>query len=112
MSAATRHVLEQWTRRSDMPACCMAGTGLALGNDELLIVGGADGSLFDQADVLKDQHPGFPKQLYSYETAKVIVGLELEVSPRIMSQPSLFSGRTLSSFRLVKFVRGFARRRF
>ena len=40
---------EQWTRRSDMPACCMAGTGLALGNDELLIVGGADGSLFDQA---------------------------------------------------------------
>ena len=58
---------EQWTRRSDMPACCMAGTGLALGNDELLIVGGADGSLFDQADVLKDQHPGFPKQLYSYD---------------------------------------------
>ena len=44
----------------------MAGTGLALGNDELLIVGGADGSLFDQADVLKDQHPGFP-QLYSYD---------------------------------------------
>ena len=58
---------EQWTRRSDMPACCMAGTGLALGNDELLIVGGADGSLFDQADILKDQHPGFPKQLYSYD---------------------------------------------
>ena len=57
---------EQWTRRSDVPACCMAGTGLALSADELLIFGGADGSLFDQADVLKDQHPGFPKQLYSY----------------------------------------------
>ena len=31
-------------------------------------MGGADGTLFDQADDLKDAHPGFPKQSWLYNT--------------------------------------------
>ena len=57
-----------WRRRADVPRCVMAGTGIALGQSHLYILGGADGSLFYEADALKDAHPGFPKEAFAYHT--------------------------------------------
>jgi len=55
-----------WTQISDSPACFMAGEAINAGENHILIVGGADGSLFHMADDLKDDHPGFPKQIWGY----------------------------------------------
>lgn len=58
-----------WRRRADSPRCLMAGTAVASGTKQILVLGGADGSLFDQTDVLKDRHPGFPKFAYQFDNA-------------------------------------------
>ncbi len=55
-----------WKRLADSPACMMAGEAIPAGQNHLLIIGGADGSLFCKADDLKDEHPGFPKQAWAY----------------------------------------------
>jgi SSS family transporter len=55
-----------WSVLSESPACFMAGTAIPAGENHILIVGGADGSLFHQADDLKNDHPGFPKQIWGY----------------------------------------------
>ena len=55
-----------WKRIADAPACFMAGEAIPAGENHILIVGGADGSLFHIADDLKDEHPGFPKQIWGY----------------------------------------------
>jgi solute:Na+ symporter, SSS family len=57
-----------WKRLADSPACFMAGTAIPAGENHILILGGADGSLFHQADELKNNHPGFPKQIWGYNT--------------------------------------------
>lgn len=57
-----------WRRREDAPRCVMAGTGIAVGQSHLFVLGGADGSLFHQVDALKDNHPGFPKEALAYHT--------------------------------------------
>jgi len=59
---------EPWRRRADVPRCVMAGTGIAVGQSHIMVLGGADGSLFHQADILKDAHPGFPKEALAYHT--------------------------------------------
>jgi N-acetylneuraminic acid mutarotase len=56
----------RWRRRADCPRCVMAGTGMDWGPNQLLVLGGADGSRFHQADQLRDEHPGFPKQAWAY----------------------------------------------
>ena len=58
-----------WRRRSDVPRCVMAGTGIGFGQSHIFVLGGADGSLFFKADELKDDHPGFPKQALAYHTS-------------------------------------------
>ncbi|MDA0347363.1 MAG: sodium/solute symporter [Verrucomicrobia bacterium] len=55
-----------WKRLADSPVCFMAGTAIPAGENHILVLGGADGSLFHQADELKDKHPGFPKQIWGY----------------------------------------------
>ncbi len=55
-----------WKALADAPACLMAGTAIPHGSNHLLVTGGADGSLFHQADALKDDHPGFPKTIWGY----------------------------------------------
>ena len=57
-----------WRERADVPRCVMAGTGVPLGQSHLLILGGDDGRLFGQADVLRDEHPGFPADAWAYHT--------------------------------------------
>ena len=48
--------------------CVMAGTGVGLGKSRLVVLGGADGSLFHRADSLRDRHPGFPREAFTYHT--------------------------------------------
>ncbi len=57
-----------WQPRTDAPRCFMAGEAVAVGQSHVLILGGADGSLFAQADKLRDTHPGFPKEALLYHT--------------------------------------------
>jgi SSS family transporter len=57
-----------WRQRSDAPRCVMAGTGIAVGQSHILVLGGADGSLLNEVDSLRDEHPGFPKEALSYHT--------------------------------------------
>ena len=59
---------EPWRRRADAPRCVMAGAGVSLGQSHVLVLGGDDGSLFGQADVLRDEHPGFPREALAYHT--------------------------------------------
>jgi len=57
-----------WRARSDALRCFMAGEGIGIGQSHVLILGGADGSLFHKADELKDDHPGFPKKTLADHT--------------------------------------------
>ncbi|MEO1529431.1 MAG: sodium/solute symporter [Planctomycetota bacterium] len=57
-----------WRQRADAPVCLMAGPAISLGQSHVVVLGGADGSRFFQADELKDSHPGFPKSAYAYHT--------------------------------------------
>ncbi|MGI9472022.1 MAG: sodium:solute symporter family transporter [Rubripirellula sp.] len=59
---------ESWRRRADVPQCVMAGTAIASGQSHVFVLGGADGSLFQRTDELRDQHPGFPKLAWAYHT--------------------------------------------
>ncbi|QDS89251.1 N-acetylneuraminate epimerase precursor [Rosistilla ulvae] len=59
---------ESWRQRSSAPRCVMAGTSIGLGKRHLLVLGGADGTLFDRSDALRDDHPGFPRQALAYDT--------------------------------------------
>jgi SSS family transporter len=58
----------EWRRRADAPRCVMAGTGIAMGQSHIFVLAGADGSLFDQAETLKDSHPGFTNEALAYHT--------------------------------------------
>ena len=60
--------LGEWRQRAGAPRPVMAGTGMSWGQSHIFILGGADGSLFDKADELKDEHPGFPKEALAYHT--------------------------------------------
>jgi len=46
----------------------MAGTAIKIGQSHIFVLSGADGSLWGQADELKDDHPGFPKKSFAYHT--------------------------------------------
>ncbi len=58
----------QWEKCADLPKPQCAGTAAAVGQSHIFMFGGADGSLFFKADELKDNHPGFPKDIYAYHT--------------------------------------------
>ena len=59
---------QTWRSRTAVPRCVMAGTVVPQGQSHLLVIGGADGSLFFESDKLRDEHPGFPKQALVYHT--------------------------------------------
>lgn len=60
--------IQSWRQRSDAPRSIMAGTALGSGQSHIFVLGGADGSMYFQADELKDRHPGFPKESWAYHT--------------------------------------------
>ncbi len=57
---------QKWRQRADVPKCVMAGTAIGFGQSHIFVLGGADGSLMARADELRDNHPGFPKEAWSY----------------------------------------------
>ncbi len=57
-----------WRRRSDVDKCVMAAAGAPVGQSHIMVLGGADGTLFHQADELRDDHPGFPQEAMLYHT--------------------------------------------
>ncbi|MBT5926263.1 MAG: sodium/solute symporter [Verrucomicrobia bacterium] len=59
---------QSWRERNELPRCVMAGTGVAVGQSHIFVLGGADGSLFFRGNELKDNHPGFPKEALTYHT--------------------------------------------
>ena len=59
---------KQFRQRSDVPRCVMAGTAIHVGQSHLWVLGGDHGELFDQTELLKDDHPGFPREMLAYHT--------------------------------------------
>uniref|UniRef100_UPI0021BCEC13 sodium:solute symporter family transporter n=1 Tax=Aporhodopirellula aestuarii TaxID=2950107 RepID=UPI0021BCEC13 len=59
---------ETWKRRADVPRPVMGASAIGIGQSHLYVLSGDDGTLFNQADELKDSHPGFPKQALRYHT--------------------------------------------
>lgn len=57
-----------WRRIADLPDPRMAGTAIKIGQSHIFVLSGADGSLYQQADSLREAHPGFPKQILAYHT--------------------------------------------
>jgi N-acetylneuraminic acid mutarotase len=57
-----------WTRKSDLVKPLAAGTVAAFGESTIVTLAGADGSLFRKAEELKNDHPGFPKTIFAYDT--------------------------------------------
>lgn len=59
-----------WQKLADLPAAVVAAAGpaYAANGNELLIFGGDDGILADNAANLKEQHPGFSTAILSYHT--------------------------------------------
>ncbi|MFW6125187.1 MAG: sodium:solute symporter family transporter, partial [Pirellulales bacterium] len=61
---------EGWRRIADLPRSVTAAPtpAVRLGADQLAVIGGADGTRFDQADQLRDAHPGFSNEVLAYNT--------------------------------------------
>ena len=57
-----------WRKRKNIPSPRASGTGIGVGQGHIFILSGADGSLYEQADKLKENHPGFPTKLLGYHT--------------------------------------------
>lgn len=58
-----------WRRLADMPVPRMAGTAVPAGSGDVAVLSGDDGRLWSMTDVLKDTHPGFPRETLIYDAA-------------------------------------------
>ena len=58
----------RWRARAEMPHSRAAGTAIRFGQSHVFVLGGADGTLWEQAPELGDKHPGFPKEAWMYHT--------------------------------------------
>jgi len=59
---------QAWRPRADVPRCVMAGGAIGVGQSHVWVLSGDDGELYDQADVLRDEHPGFSREVLAYHT--------------------------------------------
>ncbi len=60
--------ISSWSGVSEVPECVAAGCAVSFGEAHILVFGGDNGALFEQADVLRDAHPGFSRRAYAYHT--------------------------------------------
>lgn len=58
-----------WRRLADMPAPRMAGTAIPVAPHAIAVLSGDDGRLWSRTDILKDTHPGFPREALIYDAA-------------------------------------------
>lgn len=59
-----------WRARAEMPRAMAAGPGIGFPGGHLLILGGDDGALFHKADELRDNHPGFEREVLLYDAVR------------------------------------------
>ena len=83
----------------------MAGTALGSGQSHILVLGGADGSLFSQGDILRDNHPGFPKKRW-HITRLQTPGLRLVRFLKTMLRRLRHAGMAKLLFQRVRSVHG------
>jgi len=57
-----------WKQRNDAPRAIMAGEAIGIGQSHIFVLGGTDESNWGKADLLKDDHPGFPNEMLAYHT--------------------------------------------
>ena len=57
-----------WRQRSDAPRCVMAGTGIAVGQSHIFVLGGGDDSLGNEGDTPGGEHPDLPEEALAYHT--------------------------------------------
>jgi len=65
---AKNPTISPWRKRADAPRCLMAGTAMDVGQSHIFVLSGADETHFYDAAILKDAHPGFPKEAFAYHT--------------------------------------------
>lgn len=58
----------QWRRRSDIPEAVYAGAGAAIGSNCLAVLSGVDLATVLLPPDLREQHPGFPRRVWNYNT--------------------------------------------
>lgn len=59
---------EGWNPIAEVPEPSVAASIIPYGQSHILIFGGDDGALVDQIQELKDEHPGFTKNVHAYHT--------------------------------------------
>lgn len=57
-----------WQRQADPPHSVVAAAALPYGQSHIFILGGDDGRLVVQAPELRERHPGFSREILSYNT--------------------------------------------
>ena len=61
-------ISNNWRECAKLSTPVCAGVGAAIGQSDIFLFGGADGTLWDKVDDLGDNHPGFPKDIWAYNT--------------------------------------------
>ena len=62
------HPKSGWRTIAPTPAPVVAASAVALGNSHVLVFSGDDGSQFGRVSELKENHPGFRRDVLAYET--------------------------------------------
>lgn len=57
-----------WRKRTDVPRCVMAGTGIGFGQSHIFVFGGDDGSIYLRNESAKADSSLLPKELLMYHT--------------------------------------------
>lgn len=57
-----------WKQRRSAPRVVMAGEAIGIGQSHIYVLGSADESNFYRVDELKNDHPGFPRDVLVYHT--------------------------------------------
>ncbi len=83
----------QWERISDLPhATVAAPTPAATCNDQILVLGGDDGRLYEETDQLRDRHPGFPARILGYDVSadrwSVVGNVPKRLGPAPVERPN------------------------
>ncbi len=64
------HPKRGWKRLAPPPWATVAAPAAAVGKNQVLVFGGSDGKLDARVQELKDAHPGFHREVLSYDTRR------------------------------------------
>ncbi|AQQ09112.1 N-acetylneuraminate epimerase precursor [Sedimentisphaera cyanobacteriorum] len=59
-----------WLRKKSAERPFCAGTVSSIGRNYIYIFGASDGSLYGKGEILKQDHPGFSKEIFVYDTVE------------------------------------------